>query len=123
MGSVERARKWLHKGEEDRLFSGKNHSLWQGHNTWLHVVFNSPLLIFGLKLEENEVFLRWLLIERARYFKKFPDRKKSAWYVRKSDDKDDGKFFFLKGVGIELVTVDSYNQIYGQNVWMDSKTG
>jgi len=28
MGSVERARRWLHKGKEDRLFSGKNHVHW-----------------------------------------------------------------------------------------------
>ena len=122
MGSVEKARKWLHKGKDDRLFSEKNHSRWQGHNTWLHVVFNCPLLIFGLKLEENEVFLRWLLIERARYFKKFPDRKKAAWYVHTSNEKADGKFFFLKGVGVELVKVNSYDHIYGQYVWEASAT-
>jgi hypothetical protein len=72
MGSVQRARGWLHRGDDRRLFSGKDVKSWQGANTWLHVVFNTPLLIFGLGLEENEVFLRWLLIERARYFQKFP---------------------------------------------------
>lgn len=49
---------------------------WDGAASWLHIVFNSPLLIFGLGLEENEVFFRWLLIERARYFKKFPIEEK-----------------------------------------------
>ena len=80
MGSVGRARAWLHRGGDRRLFSGKSPDNWLGKNTWVHIIFNSPLLIFGLALEENEVFLRWLLIERARYFKKFPDRRKKAWY-------------------------------------------
>lgn len=81
MGSVEKARRWIHKGNEKRLFSGKNAANWRGSGTWLHVFFNNPLLIFGLGLNENEVFLRWLLIERARCFQKFPNRRKSAWYV------------------------------------------
>lgn len=30
-------------------------------------------------IEQNEVFLRWLIIERARYFAKFEERGKLAW--------------------------------------------
>ncbi len=117
MGSVEKARRWLHKGKEERLFSGKNHVHWSGHSTWLHVIFNNPLLFFGLNLEENEVFLRWLLIERAKYFKKFPEREKPAWYVHTTKEDNQGKFYFLRGVGIEPVGVSSYDDIYGQNTW------
>jgi hypothetical protein len=117
MGSVERARGWLHKGNERRLFSGKNVREWAGAASWLHIVFNSPLLIFGLSLEENEVFFRWLLIERARYFKKFPDRKKDAWYVYAGKPNNDGKQFFLEGVGIAPLHVASYDEIYGVATW------
>lgn len=117
MGSVERARGWLHKGNERRLFSGKNVHDWDGATSWLHIVFNAPLLIFGLSLEENEVFLRWLLIERARYFKKFPDRKKSAWYVHPGELKNEGKRFFLEGVGVLPFRVASYDEIYGPATW------
>lgn len=117
MGSVERARGWLHKGNERRLFSGKNVRDWDGAVTWLHVIFNTPLLIFGLGLEENEVFLRWLLIERARYFKKFPDRKKDAWYVSTGDASSDGKKFFLEGVGVKYLHVNGYDEIYGDDTW------
>jgi hypothetical protein len=116
MGSVERARGWLHKGNERNLFSGKDVHRWAGAASWLHIVFNTPLLIFGLSLGENEVFLRWLLIERARYFKKFPDRKKEAWYVHHSILKD-GKRFFLEGVGVQPVGVASYDEIYGAATW------
>jgi hypothetical protein len=114
MGSVERARKLIHKGN---LFSRKNAHEWQGATTWLHVVFNTPLLIFGLGLEENEVFLRWLLIERARYFKKFPDRKKDAWYIHFREFKTAGKKFFLEGVGIQAVQAANYDEIYGASTW------
>jgi hypothetical protein len=118
MGSVERARSWIHKGNESSLFSGKDVVDWRGFSTWLHVVFNTPLLIFGLGLEENEVFFRWLLIERARYFKKFPARVKDAWYVHVGDFKSEGKRFFLEGIGIKLIQVGSYDEIYGVDTWM-----
>jgi len=117
MGSVERARTWLHKGNERRLFSGKNTRGWDGADTWLHVILNTPLLIFGLGLEENEVFLRWLLIERARYFKKFPARKKDAWYISTDETNADGKKFFLDGVGIKFVYANDYGDIYGTEIW------
>lgn len=118
MGSVERARNWIHKGNERRLFSGKNVQDWEGAASWLHVIFNSPLLIFGLSLEENEVFLRWLLIERARYFRKFPDRKKEAWYVYAGNSNSSGKQYFLEGVGITPLRVENYESIYGSETWI-----
>ncbi len=118
MGSVERARGWIHKGNERRLFAGKNVRNWPGAATWLHIVFNNPLLIFGLRLDENEVFLRWLLIERARYFRKFPGRKKSAWYVHPDDLMNSGKAFFLEGVGIQMIKSNGYDEIYGVQTWI-----
>lgn len=117
MGSVERARGWLHKGDENRLFSGKNERLWAGAASWLHVVFNCPLLIFGLALDENEVFFRWLLIERARYFKKFPDREKPAWYLYAGSPNNQGKQFFLEGVGVTPQHVNDYDDIYAAPYW------
>ena len=117
MGSVERARTWFHKGNENSLFSGKNTQNWIGKNSWLHVIFNNPLLVFGIGLNESEVFLRWLFIERARYFKMFPDRKKSAWYVDPEDLTNNGKKMFLEGVGFNIVKVNGYEEIYSQGVW------
>lgn len=117
MGSVERVRSWLHKGKDKRLFSGKNPKDWKGANSWLHVVFNNPLLIFGIGLNQNEVFLRWLLIERARYFHKFPNRELPAWYVNTEDLTGTGKGMFFKGVGIKVVQVKSYDDIYGEGIW------
>jgi hypothetical protein len=117
MGSVARVRGWIHKGNEGLLFAGKDANNWPGVSTWLHIVFNKPLLIFGLGLEENEVFLRWLFIERARYFNKFPDRRRECWYVYTSEKEKIGKLFFLRKLGIQAVKADSYEDLYGASSW------
>ena len=118
MGSVERARNLLHKREDEELFTGKNKTQWKGYKTWLHIIFNKSLFVFGLGLEENELFLRWILIERIKYFKKFPDRKHKGWYINKRSNNgtDQGKKFFLERVGFEVIDVDDYAEIY-EHIW------
>ncbi|MBK1442677.1 hypothetical protein JHJ32_21940 [Parapedobacter sp. ISTM3] len=113
MGSVERARRLIHSGD-DRLFNGKAQYHWKGRNTWLHIIFNKSLIIFGLGLEENETFLRWLLIERKRYFKEFQDRSFLGWYmhVNERGTISSGKRLFLESVGIEVIEVDTDLRLY-----------
>lgn len=119
MGSVHKARGWLHRSD-DRLFAEKNQRRWPGADTWMHIMFNKPLLIVGLALEENEAFLRWLLIERARYFKKFPGRRKAGWFAYKpdrSDDREAGRLFFLRAIGFECIPVGNYDELYADQTW------
>jgi hypothetical protein len=118
MGSVERARGWLHKSGS-RLFAGGDIRSWPGANTWLQVFLHKPLLFLGLRLDQDEVFLRWLLIERAKYFRKFPDRAKRGWYayVEGSPDMSPGKALFLRAVGMEPYPVASYDALYGVGTW------
>lgn len=119
MGNVVRARRLIHKEPDNIGFEGKNQNFWPGYKTWLHIIFNKSLFIFGLGLNENEVFIRWLLIERAKYFRKYPQRKYKGWYLMKSDEKDNkkkGKKFFLKSVGFEILEVDDYETIY-EKIW------
>jgi len=115
MGSVERGRGWMQRSGS-RLYKGADIASWPGAHTWLQAFLHKPLLFMGLGLEQNEVFLRWLLIERARYFLRFPARRKGAWYVH-AGSLDAGKAFFLRGVGIEPVAVEDYAQIYGAATW------
>ena len=52
---------------DDYQLKGKNINSWKGRNTWIHLFFNKSLFVFGLTLDENEIFLRWLLIQRSIY--------------------------------------------------------
>ena len=119
MGNVTRARKLIHEDVEKIQFTGKNQNYWKGYKTWLHIIFNNSLFIFGLGLEESEVFIRWLLIERAKYFKKFPDRTHKGWYVMKKKEDEQitkGKKFFFKSVGIDVIELNEYKNIY-EDIW------
>jgi hypothetical protein len=117
MGSVEHASSLLKGTGKISLYAGKANA-WIGAATWLHIIFNKSLFIFGLGLDENETFLRWLLIERFKYFRKFPDRKHKAWYITKKNESSvsSGKKFFLEHVGIEVLELDSYEDIY-ETIW------
>ena len=117
MGAVEKARNMIQGNDGLELFNGKYRNHWAGENTWLHIIFNKSLLIFGLALEENEVFLRWLLIQRAKYFAMYR-QPHSGWYVITKNEyqKKPGKIFFLKNIGFKIVIVDSYDDIY-RKIW------
>ncbi|MCD6297557.1 MAG: hypothetical protein J7M30_10425 [Deltaproteobacteria bacterium] len=56
MGMVQRARSYTRKGPK-RLWQDPTGMDWKGKNTWLNIVFNKSLFIFGLELAEQEVFL------------------------------------------------------------------
>lgn len=109
MGSVERARKMIQGNSLEECFAGKNQSYWAGYNTWLHIIFNKSLFIFGLGLEENEVFLRWLLIQRTKYCKMYHKNHK-GWYIGMGINK--GKRFFLEQLGFKVIEISDYNTLY-----------
>lgn len=118
MGSAHQARRWMQRGDNP-LFAKRNAiDRWKGRNTWLDAFFANDLLIFGLGLSRDEVFLRWLLIERARYCRKFSVQDRKAWYVwAKEEMRDSDRCFFLKHVAIERVDLNSYDEIYSSQVW------
>lgn len=109
MGSVERARKMTQGNKLEEYFYGKNQSYWKGYNTWLHIIFNKSLFIFGLGLEENEVFLRWLLIQRTKYCKMY-HKSHNGWYIGK--DINEGKRFFLEQLGFKVIEISDYKTLY-----------
>lgn len=109
----------IYNNQEKKSLYYSENKLWSGNNTWLDIIFNKSLFIFGLKLEENETFLRWLLIERMKYYKRFPERKKKGWYINKlnTENSKQGKNFFLENVGFEVIELDEYSDIY-ETIWM-----
>ncbi|HNY06080.1 MAG TPA: hypothetical protein PK500_03450 [Candidatus Egerieousia sp.] len=97
-------------------FSGKNEICWRGCDTWLHCVFNKSLFIFGLTLDENEVFLRWLLIQRKKYFSAYGKPHK-GWYIAGPKDTiSNGKRLFLESFGFEIIHIKDYKIIY-EDIW------
>ena len=107
-----RTRSFLHSDDAIDKFDLKNINRWNGYRTWLHVIFNRSLCIFGLGLGENETFLRWLLIERTKYFRKHPEREKRGWYVCRRGEDLDGKRFLLDYLGFQMVVLDDCPEIY-----------
>lgn len=109
MGCVERARRLIQGKNLNEYFNGKNQIFWKGYNTWLHIIFNKNLFIFGLTLDENEVFLRWLLIQRAKYSEIY-NKSLNGWYVNKGINP--GKKFFLKQIGFDIIDLNDYSDLY-----------
>lgn len=110
MGSVERARRLIHRGE-DRLFKGKRQPYWKGHQSWLHIWFNMPIVIFGLGFDINEVFLRWLLIERRRYLNLYQDPME-IYYIS-TNNLSSSVRNLMQNLGVEIITINDYSELYG----------
>lgn len=91
---------------------------WDGKNTWLDLFFKKKLFIFGLGLGKDETFLRWLLIQRARYMKENNNfNNESGWYCYTNKNKLDNagaKFYFEK---VQLVPIEVTYEDMFENVW------
>jgi hypothetical protein len=109
MGSAERARRLIHNGE-DRLFKGKRQDTWQGHQTWLHIWFNLPIIIFGFSYDSDEVFLRWLLIERKRYLNLY-QRPMNVWYISNGVPKP-SIANLMQTIGVQFKQISNYSELY-----------
>lgn len=112
------AKKMLSSPGKDKiaLFATNNEN-WVGRNTWLDIFFRRNLIILGLSLNSDEVFLRWLFIQRAKYLKmKYPDKdnRPKAWYVHTDPSLNDKspKGILFKACGIELIHENKYCDIY-----------
>lgn len=90
-----------------------NNTTWKGNNSWLNIFFHKDLYIIGLSLDSQETGLRWLLIQREKYFRDDEKRRKKTVYVH-FDNKDlpAGKEFFFNSLGIEIKQLSSYAEIY-----------
>ena len=110
------------KSEENKsrfgLYGAKD-DLWIGRNTWLHLFFHRDLVFLGLSLDSQELFLRWLLVQRANYQSTMKIKHKrtlrKAWYVHDDNCKLNSstpKGIFLRACGVELVPNDNHKAIY-----------
>ncbi len=115
MRSLERARSLIFPSNDydAELFQGNYWGFVALKNTWINLIFSRHLVILGLALDKDEVLLRWLLLERAKYFSLFPYNSKKGFYVVSESEKEDrGKELFFNNIGFEVVRVPSYDSIY-----------
>ena len=109
MGNVERVRKTLLSHDFNDFFNGIDQTNWSGYYTWLHIIFSKNLFIFGLKLDKDEVFLRWLLIQRAKYSQLY-NKGLKGWFVDYNISK--ATRFFLEHIGFEVINIKKYDTLY-----------
>lgn len=113
MGCVARCRPWI--------LHAKTFPDWVGQDTWVDILLKMPLVAFGIGLEEQEVWLRWLLIQRANLYKKHDCKRPPAWYVYPAEEENaEGqaeKRFFLQCLGLEPHKVTDFSAIYDPQHW------
>ena len=87
---------------------------------WLNIFLKRKLLIVGLGLEDQEVFLRWLLIQRGACRLRNTSAKAlsiTGWYVHcLQEAMPCAKQAFLESCGLKIVCVNCFAEVYG-DVW------
>lgn len=96
-------------------------SRYENDITWINTLFEKQLVILGLSLGEDEIFLRNLLIERKIYRTKNKIEEKEEnngyyLYCDKTFLNDKNKFerykLFFNSVGIEMIGYSDYFMLY-----------
>ena len=114
MKNVYRAESLLPKTKLEFIKLKENN--WNGYYTWLNIFFNKNLFVFGLGLDTDETFLRWLLVKRAEY-NMISRKKLKSWYiVNEKDQLSCSKQYFLESVGFEIIGINDWNVVY-ENIW------
>lgn len=95
----------------------QKNSKYANDETWINCLFDKDVIIFGLALGDEEIFIRNVLIQRALYRKKMKMNGTSGYYLYCTQDfKDDTTLaqytLFFKAVGIEMVPYETYHAIY-----------
>ncbi len=104
VGNSVKAKELLPIKKADGLF-------FKGENTWLKPFFTKSLCIIGFGLNEQEMFLRWLLVQRALAMKRFVVPPTKSWYLN-CGEMSEGKKLFLQKVGIETIDVKDFDFLY-----------
>lgn len=121
---IKRAKVTIEGGKE-KLSLYRDNEKFFGSNTWLNIFFHKNLVIFGLNLGKDEIFLRWLLLERRKYLDKMSKEEKlNLWhnpdlYLTTLDTQmSHAQRVFLEACGFEVVELSSYKELY-EDLWQN----
>lgn len=87
---------------------------------WLRIFMGRKLWIQGLGLRAAEVSLRWLLIQRFRYWRRYrpTHRRANGWYVHGPTAEigalDEGRRAFFRNVGLEVIEIAPASAFYAK---------
>lgn len=121
MGMVERLRKIKQSVAKEILSgpSGEQEKVPAYHDApWLRIFMGKKLWIQGLGLHPDEVSLRWLLIQRFRYWKRYrlKYRFASGWYIHGPTEEtgplDRERRVFLESVGLGVIEIQKKGNMY-----------
>jgi hypothetical protein len=120
MGMVERLRKWKLPVAKEALSRSTDSQATPAFHAapWLRAFMGKKLWIQGLGLSAAEVSIRWLLIQRFRYWKRFKseDHFPSGWYVHAPAPEnrrlDTERRIFFESVGLKVITITKADDAY-----------
>jgi hypothetical protein len=118
VGMVTKAKSFIHGS--GGIFSVDQNGDWRGSKTWLDVFFRKKLLFIGLGLEPQEIFLRYMLLQRKKYFKHHGLRGVRTWFAipqEEASEQYSGRQAFLGAIGAKTVVVPTHQSLYDSQVW------
>lgn len=91
----------------------------KGMNTWLRPFFTQPLIITGLTIGSGEIFLRWLLLRRARAQIDGKIILPPVYYLDPEKETRNTKYRneYFKMLNIQVVSFKDYDDLYENSGW------
>ena len=128
MGMVERIRK-LKRSVAKEILRGSDEEHRQDpafHAApWLRIFMGKKLWIQGLGVRAAEVSIRWLLVQRFRYWRRYKptDRRESGWYIHGPTEiigkLEAERRIFFESVGLKVIEIakpdETYVDLFVQN--------
>lgn len=114
-GSITYAHRLLYNIDQPnrkRLNAAPSSPLWAGYNTWLQLFFKRAICIAGLGIGHDELFLRWLIIERYKFLKTQNSNLPQSIYLCKKGEIQNNQKQFFNNFGFDIVEFDDYYDFY-----------
>ncbi|MEI6388968.1 MAG: hypothetical protein WCQ50_20340, partial [Spirochaetota bacterium] len=114
--AIHRLREWIYETSNRKRTIGTEN--WIGAKSWVDIFLHNDLVIIGLSLGSQETSLRWLLIEREKYFRNFPERRRKTVYCingERDEAWDAGKAFYFQSICVDCRVIKSGKELY--EIW------
>lgn len=99
----------------------KQDEKWVADNTWLDLMYKRNLVVIGLGVSTDEIFLRWLLLGRSRHLtdfskKEFSENRHSLYLSSSEHPVPYAQRLFLETCGFEIIELSTDKELY-EDLW------